>query len=91
MATIDITRRHDLGRDRAHEIIEQIAQDLIRKYAVQTRWQGEALLVERNGIKGRIEIGDGSVRMHAELGLMVGMLKGTIEREVQRQFDQHFS
>lgn len=90
MATIDITRRHGLGRERAREIVEQIGQDLIRRYAVQTQWQGGALLVRRNGIEGRIEVGEDSVRMHAQLGLVVGMLKGTIEQEVQRQFDQYF-
>jgi len=90
VATIDITRRHDLGRERAREIVERIAQDLVRRYGVQTEWQGENLLVRRNGIEGRIEVGEDSVRMRAQLGLMVGMLKGTIEQEVQRQFDQHF-
>lgn len=91
MATIDITRRQGLGRERAREIVERIGQDLVRRYAVQTQWQGDTLLVRRGGIEGRIEVGDDSVRMHARLGLMAGMLKGTIENEVQRQFDLHFS
>lgn len=91
MASIDITRRHGLGRERARQVVERIAQDLIRRYAVQTQWLGDTLLVRRNGIEGRIEVGEDSVRMHAQLGLVVGMLKGTIEQEVQRQFDRHFS
>lgn len=91
MASIDITRRHGLGRERARQVVERIAQDLIRRYAVQTQWHGDTLLVRRNGIEGRIEVGEDSVRMHAQLGLVVGMLKGTIEQEVQRQFERHFS
>lgn len=90
MPTIDITRRHDLGRERARGIVERIAQDLIRRYAVETRWEGDALLVGRSGIEGRIEVGEDSVRMHARLGLMTGMLKGTIEQEIQKQFERHF-
>lgn len=90
MATIDVTRRHGLGHERAREIVEGIGQDLVRKYAVQTQWQGDTLLIRRGGIEGRIEVGDGSVRMHAQLGLVVGMLKGTIEQEIQRQFDKYF-
>ncbi|HET9836546.1 MAG TPA: polyhydroxyalkanoic acid system family protein [Rhodanobacteraceae bacterium] len=90
MARIDITRRHGLGHERARAIVDRIGQDLIRRYAVQTQWQGDTLLVRRGGIEGRIEVGDDSVRMHARLGLMVGMLKGTIEQEIQRQFDQYF-
>ncbi|HEX6612767.1 MAG TPA: polyhydroxyalkanoic acid system family protein [Rhodanobacteraceae bacterium] len=90
MATIDITRGHGLGRERAREIVERIAQDLIRRYAVQTQWEGDTLLVKRSGIEGRIEVGEDRVRMHARLGLMVGMLKGTIEDAVRRQFEQYF-
>lgn len=90
MATIDITRRHGLDRGGARKIVEQIGQDLIRRYGVQTRWQGDTLLVRRGGIEGRIEVGDEDVRMHAQLGVMAGMLKGTIEQEVQKQFERHF-
>ena len=90
MATIDITRRHGLGRDRAREIASGIGEDLVHRYGVQTQWQGDTLLVRRAGIEGRIEVGDEHVRMHAQLGLMVGMLKGTIEQEIQKQFERHF-
>lgn len=91
MATIDMTRGHGLGRERAREIVERIAQDLVRRYAVQTQWEGDTLLVKRSGIEGRIEVGEDTVRMHARLGLMAGMLKGAIEDEVREQFDRHFS
>jgi len=90
MATIDIMRRQGLGRKRAREIVERIGQDLIHRYAVQAQWEGDTLLVRRSGIEGRIEVGDDSVRMHAQLGLMAGMLKGTIEQEIQKQFERHF-
>lgn len=90
MATIDITRRHGLDRGRAREIVEQIGQDLIRRYGVQTQWQGDTLMVRRGGIEGRIEVGDEDVRMRAQLGMMVGMLKATIEQEVGKQFERHF-
>lgn len=91
MASIDVTRRHTLGRERAREIVERIGQDLVRRYAVQTQWQGDTLLVRRSGIEGRIEVGEDSVRMHAQLGMLVGMLKGTIEQEINQQFDQYFA
>jgi len=90
MATIDMTRRHALGHERAREIVSEIGAELLRRYGVQTGWQGNTLLVRRGGIEGRIEVGDDNVRMHAQLGVMVGMLKGTIEQEIQKQFERHF-
>ncbi|HET6914125.1 MAG TPA: polyhydroxyalkanoic acid system family protein [Rhodanobacteraceae bacterium] len=90
MAIIDVTKRHDLGRERAREIVSGIGADLVRRYGVQTEWQGDTLLVRRAGIEGRIEVGEENVRMHARLGMMVGMLKGTIEQEIQKQFEKHF-
>jgi putative polyhydroxyalkanoate system protein len=91
MASIDITHRHGVGRERAREIVERIAQDLVRRYAVRTDWRGDTLLVRRSGVEGSIEVGEDSVRMRARLGLMAGMLKATIEQEVQREFERHFS
>jgi len=90
MATIDMTRRHALGPERAREIVSEIGAELVRRYGVQTRWQGDTLLVRRGGIEGRIEVGDDNVRMQAQLGVMIGMLKGTIEQEIQKQFERHF-
>ena len=90
MATIDMTRRHALGPERAREIVSEIGAELVRRYGVQTQWQGNTLLVRRGGIEGRIEVGDDNVRMQAQLGVMIGMLKGTIEQEIQKQFERHF-
>ncbi|HET7557915.1 MAG TPA: polyhydroxyalkanoic acid system family protein [Rhodanobacteraceae bacterium] len=90
MAIIDVTRQHDLGRERAREIVDGIGADLVRRYGVQTRWQGDTLVVQRAGIEGRIEVGEENVRMQARLGMVVGMLKGTIEQEIQKQFERHF-
>lgn len=90
MAIIDVTRQHDLGRERAREIVDGIGADLVRRYGVQTRWQGDTLVVQRAGIEGRIEVGEENVRMQARLGMVVGMLKDTIEQEIQKQFERHF-
>lgn len=90
MATIDMIRNHSLGRERARVIVERIADTMQRKYAFASTWQGDTLNIRRSGVEGYIEVSENAVRMQARLGVMAGLLKGTIEQEIQRQFDEYF-
>lgn len=90
MATIDMIRNHTFGRERARVVVERIADTMQRKYAFESTWEGDTLNIRRSGVEGHIEVGENAVRMQARLGVMAGMLKGVIEQEIQRQFDEHF-
>ena len=90
MPAIDIQRQHDLGRGRAREIVADIAAAMQRKFAIDGSWEGDTLHVRRTGVEGSIEVGADRVRVRLRLGLMFGMLKGTIEDEIRRRLDQHF-
>ena len=90
MASIDITRRHQLGRERARAVTEEIVAELSARFQLQGTWQGDRFLIHRGGVQGEISVGEHEVRVRARLGLMYGMLKGVIEDEIRRQLDRHF-
>ncbi len=90
MAHIDITRRHQLGRERARAVAQEIIDKLSQRLSLQGIWEGDRFLIHRSGVDGEIAVTEDEVRVRARLGLMYGMLKGTIEDEILRQLDQHF-
>ncbi|HJU07825.1 MAG TPA: polyhydroxyalkanoic acid system family protein [Rhodanobacteraceae bacterium] len=91
MANIDITRRHQLGSERARAIVEQIVEELSQRFPLHGAWEGDRFLIRRGGVDGEIAVGENEVRVRARLGLMYGMLKGTIEDEIRHQLDRHFA
>lgn len=91
MATIDIrkTHRHDLAT--AQQIADDLARDLAEKFSVHYGWDGDVLHFERTGCDGQIEVDPECVHVTARLDFFVSFLKPTIEKEIHRYLDEHFT
>ena len=90
MPTIDIRHTHALGADRAREAVQHIAETLASRFGVEHGWQGESLMFRRSGVDGRVHLEPGAVRVTAELGFLLGAMKGTIEDEIRRVLAERF-
>ncbi|MDQ2972071.1 MAG: polyhydroxyalkanoic acid system family protein [Pseudomonadota bacterium] len=90
MPGIDIQRSHDLGLERARKVVDRIAAAMTHKFGIDSAWEGDILRIKRAGMKGEIEIAADSVRVRAQLGLMLGAFKSRIEDEIRHQLDEHF-
>jgi putative polyhydroxyalkanoate system protein len=88
MAAIDITRAHDKSIADAKQAIDKVARSLADKFDVDHEWQGNVLVFERSGVNGEIAVSKGKVRVQAELGFLLGALRGTIEREIEKYLDR---
>ena len=75
---------------RARAMVEEIVDKLSHRFSLHGTWEGDRFLIRRSGVDGEISVGEDEVRVRARLGLMHGMLKGTIEEEIRRQLDRHF-
>lgn len=90
MPSIDIQRQHALGLERAREVIDHIAAAMSRKFGIDSEWEGNVLRIRRAGMDGHIEVAADSVRVRAQLGLMLGAFKSRIENEIRQQLDENF-
>lgn len=90
MATIDITRKHSAGKDKAREVAESIAERLKDKIGITYRWAGDDLNFERTGAKGTIHVADDSVRVEVDLKMMLRPMKGKIEGKIHQYLDESF-
>ena len=90
MARIAIEKDHSLPHKKAKEAAEKVAIDLKNKFELDYRWKGDSIEFARPGLEGTLLVGKESVRLVCELGLMLSLLKPTIEGAVHKEFDKYF-
>lgn len=90
MPSIQIRREFTMPRAELRDQMEDLIANLREKWPLQCEWQSEdCLSFHYSGVKGRIEIGENEFEVNAELGMLMGALKSTIETEITRLIDQH--
>ncbi|PWK89872.1 polyhydroxyalkanoic acid system family protein [Fulvimonas soli] len=90
MPRIDIRHPHRLPPAEARATVDRIASRMQEKFGLAGRWEGDAFGFARQGVKGTIAVGADEVRVSAELGMLLGPLRGTIEQEIRRKLDEYF-
>ncbi|CAG4972750.1 MAG: polyhydroxyalkanoic acid system family protein [Lysobacter sp.] len=90
MASIDIQHPHTLAPPRARQAVQEIADKLADRFGAECRWDGDILDFTRSGIDGRIALLPGQVHVTAQLGFLLGAMKGPIEAEIRRVLDERF-
>jgi len=90
MATITIAKKHQLSHKKAKEAAQHIADDLAKRFDLRCEWHGDDVTFERSGVSGQLHVGKSEVRLDCQLGLLLSMLKPTIEDYVHRDFDKYF-
>ena len=90
MALIAIAKKHALSHQKAKAAAEKIAVDLNKRFDLDYAWKGNDIEFRRSGLTGALHVGKETVRLNCELGLMLSLLKPTIEAEVHKQFDKYF-
>lgn len=83
MSKIDITHAHALPAEAVRTAVEGMVAKLTEKYGVTANWVGDALSFNGSGVEGLIELLPGNVRVKADLGFPVSMLKDTVEKQIR--------
>ena len=90
MSTIDIHAYHALSHEEALAAADELSCDLSEKFGIDYGWEGEVIHFERPGVHGQILVTDKELRIQAELGFLLLMLKAPIEQEIVRYLTEHF-
>ncbi len=90
MATITIAKKHHLSHKKAKDAAQKIADDLAKRFELHCAWHGDNIEFERAGVAGHLHVGKTVVRLDCKLGLLLSMLKPTIEDVVHRDFEKYF-
>lgn len=90
VSTIDIHAYHKLSHEEALNAADALSVDLASKFGIDYGWDEEVIHFERPGVSGQILVQDTELRIQANLGFMLMMLKGPIEQEIVRYLEEHF-
>ena len=88
MARISVERAHGLGKAAAREKAELLAQKLSDQYGLEPQWSGDTLNLKRSGVKGAVYVGEDSIKVDVELGLLMSAMSGTIKSEIEKALDK---
>lgn len=89
MASIHLRKEHTLGIAGARKAVSDLAVQLAASLEVQYAWHGDVLTFERSDVHGSICVAETEVTVDAELGGMLGLFKGPVEKQVTTYLDQH--
>lgn len=90
MASIDIQHPHSLPPAQARQAVQEVADKLAEGFDVQSHWQGDILHFNRSGVEGRIALMPRGLHVTAQLGFLLGAMKGPIEAEIRRVLGERF-
>jgi putative polyhydroxyalkanoate system protein len=90
MSTIDIHAFHTLSHEEALNAADELSMDLAEKFGIDYGWDEEVINFERPGVSGQILVKETELRIQADLGFMLMILKSPIEQEIMRYLKQHF-
>jgi putative polyhydroxyalkanoate system protein len=88
MAHISVERAHGLGKEAAREKADKLAEKLAAQYGLVPQWSGDTLNLKRSGVSGAVYVGDTSIKVDVELGLLMSAMSGTIKSEIERALDK---
>ena len=88
MASISVSKRHQLTHKQAKVVAEKLASDLEDRFGLAWRWDGDHVRFERPGVTGSMLVGASDIRLDVKLGLLLTPLKPSIEREIHAQLDK---
>ncbi|MBA3799294.1 MAG: polyhydroxyalkanoic acid system family protein [Geodermatophilaceae bacterium] len=87
MASVDITREHDLGVAEARKRAEPLLEDLRSSFGVNGTWAGDQFVITEPA-NGTLDVTDTSVRVQVDLPLFLRPMKGLVESKINESLDQ---
>jgi putative polyhydroxyalkanoate system protein len=91
MAGFTVSRTYTMPREEVRSHAEDLAGQLESQYGITARWQGDTVTMRGNGVDGRLEIDDETVRVNVSLGLMARMFESPIRRVINEYLDRYIS
>lgn len=91
MSRIDIRAGHAMDHEHAQEAADELARDLAEKFSIDYGWDEDAIHFERPGVHGMITVAESEIRIQAELGVFLALLKSRIEEEIVWYMKEHFN
>lgn len=85
MAKIKLAYPHQHSLAEARVALAALSTKLETKLGVKSTWQGDLLMLQRQGVQGSMLLTQGLVEVELTLGMMLAPMKSQIEAEINKQ------
>ena len=86
-----IWRDHTLGLEEARRRVDEIAEELYKRYQLRSTWEGDHMRVTGNHLRGRISVAADEVHIDIKLGMALMMFAGQIRSSIEQAMDDHLT
>ncbi len=86
-----IKREHALGVNEARRRVDEIAADIGNRLSLQSKWDGDNLLVSGSGVDGQIAVSADAVEVQVDLGFALTLMEGSIRSAIEAAMDKHLA
>ena len=92
MATIEMEKPHNTGKEGARKKAEELADRMKEKIGIEWAWAADTIKFESKsgaakGAKGVVIVTDSKIRVEVDLPLMLRPLKGMVESKIKEKLD----
>ena len=92
MSTFTLHRKHTMARCELVARVEKLADTIVSRYGGDYQWQGDVLCYEYGGgVSAKINCAPEDITVEVTLGMLMGMLKGPMSREIENYLDREIS
>lgn len=91
MATIRISKQHNMDSAAVRTEVQKLADKLSNDLSAKYNWEGDRLVFKRSGASGHIDVGNSAVDVEIKLSMILTPLKGKIEQTVTSYLEERLS
>jgi len=92
MSKITVSRNHNMNHGELLTQVEHLADKLVAKYGGEYQWDGDELTYNYSGgVTACICCTEKDINVDVKLGMLMGMFKASIAREIEDYLDSHIS
>ncbi len=84
-----IRREHHFTHDEVRDKVDHLATDLNRRFGIRSHWEGDQLIFDGHGAKGKVTLGEDYVELNARLGLALKLMEPTLKNIIEQSLDDH--
>jgi len=85
MAKLNINHPHSVPVEDAKVVVTQIFDKYREKYGINSRWEGDRLVLSGSGFKGEAKVCDDRVLVEAKLGMPASLIRRQIESIINKE------
>jgi len=88
MTALRCSRSHGLEAAEARRRVDRMATKMAQRFGAACHWDGDSLKIEHASVRGRVTLEGQTVRIEAELGFPLSLMRGKATAEVERILDE---